>query len=206
MEVEYLSRQAIANLALGCWIGAEAVRVGQLAGHGAFAIVDIAIIAALAIAAIFVLIRPAPKQQDGSLSALVVALAAAVCPFLYLLLPGPPALPNVTGLALQVVAVAIMLTATLVLGRNYSIVPQYRWLVSGGPYAFVRHPLYASYLVFDATLAFQHPSALSVMMWLAEAALFDWRARREEGLLAASDPAYLGYAEHVRWRFIPYVI
>jgi len=152
-----------------------------------------------------VLIRPAPARQDGSPVTVIVALAAASFPLLYLLLPPLASLATAT-IATQWVAVAIMLVATLALGQNYSILPQYRWLVRHGPYAYVRHPLYASYLAFDGALALQHPSALAVTLWIAEAILFDWRARREEAFLARNSEDYLNYMNHVRWRFVPHVL
>src|SRR5262249_16391161 len=193
------ARQRIANLALAGWIAADAVRVAQLADRDGVWTIDAALILALVVAAIFVLIRPAPARQDGSPVTAIVALAAAFFPLLYLLLPQLASLAPAT-IATQWVAVAIMLVATLALGRNYSILPQYRWLVRHGPYAYVRHPLYASYLAFDGALALQHPSVLAVTLWIAEAILFDWRARREEGFLAANRRDYLRYLKHVRWR------
>jgi protein-S-isoprenylcysteine O-methyltransferase Ste14 len=99
-----------------------------------------------------------------------------------------------------------MLGATLTLGRNFSIVPQYRWLVRVGPYTLVRHPMYAGYLAFDAAHAFEHASAVALAIWLSELALLNWRARLEEALLARADPGYLEYALQVRWRFFPHLI
>jgi protein-S-isoprenylcysteine O-methyltransferase Ste14 len=199
------ARQRVANFALAGWIAADAVRIAQLADRDGVWTVDAAVILALVVAAIFVLIRPAPARQDGSPVTVIVALAAASFPLLYLLLPPLASLATAT-IATQWVAVAIMLVATLALGQNYSILPQYRWLVRHGPYAYVRHPLYASYLAFDGALALQHPSVLAVTLWIAEAILFDWRARREEALLARSDEDYLSYMSHVPWRFVPHVL
>jgi len=199
------ARQKVANLALAGWIAADAVRVAQLADRDGAWTIDAALILALAVAAIFVLIRPAPARQDGSSVTVIVALAAASFPLLYLLLPPLASLATAT-IATQWVAVVVMLVSTLALGQNYSILPQYRWLVRHGPYAYVRHPLYASYLAFDGALALQHPSVLAVALWIAEAILFDWRARREEAFLARSSEDYLSYMNRVRWRFVPHVL
>jgi len=199
------ARQRVANLALAGWIAADAVRIAQLADRDGPWSIDAAIILALAAAAIFVLVRPAPTQQDGSPVTVAVALAAAFFPILYLLLPPLASLATAT-IVTQWGAVVVMLVSTLALGRNYSILPQYRWLVRHGPYAYVRHPLYASYLVFDGALALQHPSVLAVALWIAEAILFDWRARREEAFLTRSSEDYLSYMNRVRWRFVPHVL
>jgi len=199
------ARQKIANIALTGWIAADAVRIAQLADPGSPWVIDAAVILALVLAATFVLIRPAPTRQDGSPITVIVAIGAAFFPILYLLLP-PPASLAIATIVTQWGAVAVMLVSTAALGRNYSILPQYRWLVRRGPYAYVRHPLYASYLAFDGALALQHPSALAVVLWIAEAILFDWRARREEALLARSSEDYLSYMNSVRWRFVPHVL
>jgi protein-S-isoprenylcysteine O-methyltransferase Ste14 len=197
------ARQRVVNLALVGWIAADAVRIAQLADRDGAWSIDATVI--LALAAATMLIRPAPARQDGSPVTIIVALAAAFFPILYLLLPPLASLATAT-IVTQWAAVVIMLVSTVALGRNYSILPQYRWLVRHGPYAYVRHPLYASYLAFDGALALQHPSALAVALWIAEAVLFDWRARREEALLARSSQDYLTYMNCVRWRFVPYVL
>jgi protein-S-isoprenylcysteine O-methyltransferase Ste14 len=136
---------------------------------------------------------------------LIVALAAVVCPLLYHLLPAGEA-PSLSTSAVQAMAVLFMLGATFTLGRNFSVVPQYRWLVRTGPYMLVRHPMYAGYLAFDAAHAFEHASSLALAIWLGELALLDWRARREEALLSHADPGYLEYMLQVRWRFFPHLI
>src|SRR5215831_13058602 len=68
------ARQKVANLALAGWIAADAVRIAQLADHDGVWTVDAAVILALVVAAIFVLIRPAPARQDGSPVTVIVAL------------------------------------------------------------------------------------------------------------------------------------
>jgi len=198
-------RQCLANLALASWIAAEVVRIVLFASTWVPGLVDIMLIAALVVAVIFVLARPQPTLQDSSAVTLTVALAAVVCPLLYQLLPaGQESSPSSS--AVQGMAVLFMLGATFSLGRNFSVVPQYRWLVHAGPYMLVRHPMYAGYLVFDAAHAFEHASSLALAIWLSELALLDWRARREEALLACADQGYLEYMLQVRWRFFPHLI
>jgi protein-S-isoprenylcysteine O-methyltransferase Ste14 len=84
------------------------------------------------------------------------------------------------------------------LGRNFSLVPQYRWVVAGGPYAVVRHPMYGSYLLFDGALAVASMSWATGVLWLAEAALLLLRAQREEKLLENNEPAFRAYLVRVR--------
>lgn len=84
--------------------------------------------------------------------------------------------------------------------------PQYRSLVSAGPHAIVRHPMYGSYLLFDGALALESASWVSGALWLVEAVLLSLRARREEELLATYQPAYRAYLGRVHYRFVPFVV
>jgi protein-S-isoprenylcysteine O-methyltransferase Ste14 len=103
-------------------------------------------------------------------------------------------------------AVIVLTLSILYLGRSFSLVPQYRSLVAGGPYAIVRHPMYGSYVVFDGTLALGSGSWAARALWLLEAVLLLLRAQREEQLLEANEPTYRTYIERVRYRFVPFVV
>ncbi|HKD28613.1 MAG TPA: isoprenylcysteine carboxylmethyltransferase family protein [Xanthobacteraceae bacterium] len=78
-------------------------------------------------------------------------------------------------------------------------------VIDTGPYAIVRHPLYASALLFLVGL----PLLLGSWIGLGLSVLFilgiAWRAVREERTLRAELTGYVDYAERVRYRFIPLV-
>ncbi len=76
-------------------------------------------------------------------------------------------------------------------------------VISTGPYALVRHPMYATALpIFLAT-----PPALGSWWGLVPAALFTamivWRLIDEEAYLARNLPGYAEYQRTVRWRLVP---
>jgi len=78
-------------------------------------------------------------------------------------------------------------------------------VISTGPYARLRHPMYATALVMMAGI----PPALG-SWWglLAMAAMMPallWRIADEEKFLAASLPGYDTYRQKVRYRLIPHV-
>jgi protein-S-isoprenylcysteine O-methyltransferase Ste14 len=77
--------------------------------------------------------------------------------------------------------------------------------IDSGPYAIVRHPLYASGLLLFIGL----PLLLGSWLGLAFAPLFilgvAWRAVREERALSAELAGYEAYAQRVRYRFVPFV-
>ncbi len=78
-------------------------------------------------------------------------------------------------------------------------------VIDTGPYAIVRHPMYASALFFFIGT----PLLLGSWLGLALSALFilaiAWRAVREERTLSAELEGYRDYTARVRYRFIPFV-
>jgi len=197
--------QRIANVALVGWLAADAVRVVLFAGDLKTDLPDMAAGLAFLVAAVFVLRRARPLAQDATPAAIAVALAATMLP---VSLSWLAAAQGTTSLALaaQAAAVLLMGASLFYLGCNFSVLPQYRGTSMHGPYALVRHPIYSSYLVFDGALVLQAQSGLAVALWLVEFGLLLVRARFEERLLAASDPAYGRYLARVRWRFIAGVV
>ena len=96
----------------------------------------------------------------------------------------------------------IILYGKLALGRSFGLIPANRGVVTAGPYAFVRHPIYTGYLVTHVAFIAEYPTALNVaLIVIADAALI-WRAMREERVLAG-DNAYRAYCSRVSWHLVP---
>jgi protein-S-isoprenylcysteine O-methyltransferase Ste14 len=78
-------------------------------------------------------------------------------------------------------------------------------VIDTGPYAIVRHPMYASALFLIIGI----PLLLGSWLGLAFSAILilaiAWRAVREERVLRAGLSGYDDYAARVRYRFIPFV-
>jgi protein-S-isoprenylcysteine O-methyltransferase Ste14 len=106
------------------------------------------------------------------------------------------------GLALQVLGVAIVVASLLTLGRSFGFAAADRGLVIRGPYAVVRHPMYASYLLLQSGYLLQSISVRNAVVLLFGSLCNVGRALAEERLLA-SNKDYLAYRRHVRWRMIP---
>jgi protein-S-isoprenylcysteine O-methyltransferase Ste14 len=91
------------------------------------------------------------------------------------------------------------------LGKSFSIMPEARKLVTGGPYAYVRHPLYAVEIITVIGTAVQFTAPWSWVIALAVVALLWIRSHYEEQVLQAAYPEYGAYRARTA-RFIPGVI
>lgn len=107
-----------------------------------------------------------------------------------------------TGLALQLVGLAICVASFLTLGRSFGFVAADRGLVQRGPYAVVRHPIYASYLLLQFGYVLQSISLRNVLVVVFASGCNVGRAIVEDRLLATNEE-YSAYRGQVRWRLIP---
>ena len=87
----------------------------------------------------------------------------------------------------------LALWSALTLGRNFSLLPQARTLVTSGPYRFVRHPMYAGGLLIALGEVWLRLSPLVVGLNLVFLAAQLLRLRYEEDLLARTFPEYTAY-------------
>jgi len=76
-------------------------------------------------------------------------------------------------------------------------------LVSTGPYAVVRHPMYAGGLLMMAGVPIALGSWWALVVLPGFVAVIVWRLLDEERTLAASLPGYVEYRDKVRYRLVP---
>src|SRR4029077_10478074 len=91
-----------------------------------------------------------------------------------------------TGVVVQTVGLTAWIVSFAFLGRSFGLVAADRGLVTKGPYALVRHPLYAAYMVTQFGYLLQ-----SISVWNGLVVVLAWtceimRASAEEHLLATS--------------------
>lgn len=108
----------------------------------------------------------------------------------------------VSGLTLQLTGLALCVASFLALGRSFGFAAANRGMVRHGPYAVVRHPIYASYILLQAGYVLQSIAVWNVAVMLFATACNVGRAIVEERVLAASEP-YRVYRGDVRWRLVP---
>jgi protein-S-isoprenylcysteine O-methyltransferase Ste14 len=76
-------------------------------------------------------------------------------------------------------------------------------VISTGPYAIVRNPMYSGAVVFFIGMALALGSWWALIPATLTIPCFAWRLSDEESLLAQSLPGYTDYQAKVRWRLIP---
>jgi protein-S-isoprenylcysteine O-methyltransferase Ste14 len=195
---------AIERIAVAAWLAFELGKGGQILWAGEFAAADA--LAALALAVMFLntVRRSEPLAYRADIWTIIPCLIA-VAAMALALVHAQERQGGTLPAALEIAGAGLMLWSAVALGKNFTMLPAASEAVAAGPYAFVRHPLYAAYLLFDLGIAIE---AQSVLVWGAlalEAGALMTRARQEEELLTAHAPGYRAYAARVRWRFAPLV-
>lgn len=112
--------------------------------------------------------------------------------------------PQEIGWALQTIGFVGALWCKAALFRNFGVAPAIRGVEERGPYAFLRHPMYASYFIAQLGFLYAFPTLWNAGIIAAWALIQLLRINAEERMLK-TDPRYQAYAERVRWRLVPRV-
>lgn len=151
---------------------------------------------------VLALVRRTPQTITFRVDDWALAFAGA-CATLFLRPATMAALgPSQIGLALQAIGFFGAVWCKAALFRNFGVAPALRGVAVTGPYAFLRHPMYASYFLSQIGFLYAFPTLwnLSVIaIWTVSQLL---RINAEERLLK-TDSRYQAYAAHVHWRLIP---
>lgn len=136
------------------------------------------------------LTRSAPVRPARGFDAIVLPFVAAGLPFAFLVPPftawGRAHLD--LFVLLLIPPTALMVVSYLTLNRSYSLMAEARSLVTHGPYAYLRHPIYTAQLACAAVVVAFCFSWLSVGVYLVFAWIQYRRARAEEAALAEAFP------------------
>jgi protein-S-isoprenylcysteine O-methyltransferase Ste14 len=151
---------------------------------------------------LFTLIRRPTATISLRLGDWLLATTATIAPLL--IIPNADPFPQLAGIGLFLLFIGNcwQAWAKLILRRSFGITPANRGVKITGAYRFMRHPMYAGYLLV-------HIGVLTVMFSPYNLAIYaiGWTAQilrllAEERLLG-EDPAYREYMGKVRWRLIP---
>ena len=115
---------------------------------------------------------------------------------------GVPVLPDIAGTILMFAGLSLAIWAKLNLRRSFGLAAANRGAVLGGPYRFVRHPMYAGYIAVYIGFLFNNPLPRNLAIYTIVLVLLVVRVLAEERLLK-TDPVYDAYSRRVRFRLIP---
>lgn len=152
----------------------------------------------------FVAIRRVPTAGAPGIMPKIVAFLGAFLGLLIINLPPVP-IPweiQLLSIALIFSGMAFAIYALLWLGDSISVMPQARRLVTTGPYAIVRHPLYLGEETAIVGILLQFLSPLAVLIFILQISFQLWRMKIEEGVLREAFPDYAEYEKQVK-RVIP---
>lgn len=108
----------------------------------------------------------------------------------------------VAGLDVQLLGLGICVASFVALGRSFGFAAADRGLKQRGPYAIVRHPIYASYVLLLLGYVLQSFSLRNVVVMMFVCGCDVGRALAEERFLTTST-LYAEYRSRVRWRLLP---
>ena len=150
------------------------------------------------------LARRSPVARAEGLSPVAISLLGTYGVWVIAFLP-----PAETSPAIDLLSAAITLLGSLMiilaiafLGRSFSIAPQARTLITGGPYRIVRHPLYLAEEIAIVGVLIHVAWYAAIPFMLIHLALQISRMRYEETLLRSVFPEYGEYARRTA-RLIP---
>jgi protein-S-isoprenylcysteine O-methyltransferase Ste14 len=115
---------------------------------------------------------------------------------------GRPFMPPAVGGELMFAGIAVSIWAKLVLRRSFGLAAANRGVVQGGPYRFVRHPMYAGYLLTEMGFLLNNPLGWNAVIFLGALTCQVARIGAEERLLVL-DPDYGAVIRRAPYRLAP---
>jgi protein-S-isoprenylcysteine O-methyltransferase Ste14 len=153
---------------------------------------------------VLLVVRRTPKAKAEGVLPRVAALAGGFLGIGIVLLPSHELSPafNAISAALIFAGTIFSIYAIIRLGRSVSIMAEARRLVTDGPYAVIRHPLYLGEAVALLGLTLQYLSAWALLLLGLQLAFQFLRMSNEEQVLSRTFPEYRAYMQRTA-RLIP---
>ena len=180
---------------------------------GLVAVNDVLQVAFVGGIALIYLVRKPPTVRRHQPAAVLVAFYAS-----FILLTIRP-LQNALGisvgrpgrvlllasLVLVLAGLAFTVYALAYLRLSFSIVPEARELVTGGPYRLARHPIYLGEITTGLGIVLGLMTWFSAALWLSMIVAQLIRSRYEEDVLKEAFPEYATYARRTN-RLVPWLV
>jgi protein-S-isoprenylcysteine O-methyltransferase Ste14 len=120
--------------------------------------------------------------------------------------PVPPSISLVGAVLVALgLFVDLLVFRTNSYGASNVQVEQGQTVISTGPYAIVRHPMYAGVLIMALGTPLTLGSWWGLVALLITIPVLAWRILDEEALLKDDLPGYAAYTHDVRYRLVPFV-
>jgi protein-S-isoprenylcysteine O-methyltransferase Ste14 len=102
----------------------------------------------------------------------------------------------------MIAGLLLSVLSKLYLNRSFGLVAANRGVKIGGPYRFVRHPMYLGYIINQLGFLIASFTLANFAIYIAAWTFQILRLREEEAILCL-DPRYRQFAESVSARLIP---
>lgn len=172
----------------------EVLRTGRVTG--------LLLIASEALVVILTIVRRRTDVVDRSPIAATLTVVSLIGPPLLRPAAVGGLVPDQLCVFVSSVGFALIVVGKVVLGRSFGLVPANRGVVTAGPYAIVRHPIYTGYLITHAAFVAQYPTVVNIAVIVIADAALAWRALLEERVLSG-DGEYRAYCSRVAWHLVP---
>jgi protein-S-isoprenylcysteine O-methyltransferase Ste14 len=167
---------------------------------------NVLIVLSEALPLLFVVFRAPSSSLSQRPSDWAVAILATIAPLCARpdLDSGGPIGPAALAYTIMLFGLSMQISAKVILGRGFGIVPANRGVRILGPYRLVRHPMYAGYTLTHIGFLIAMPSLSNAVVYIVALIFQLMRIRREERILM-QDLAYVSFAQRVRYRLLPLV-
>jgi protein-S-isoprenylcysteine O-methyltransferase Ste14 len=160
------------------------------------------LLAGEALVVVLTVLRRKALYVDRSVSAGVLTLLSVAGPPMLRASDVIPLVPDVATAMLSAIGLALVVIGKMALGRSFGLVPANRGVVVRGPYGFVRHPIYAGYMITHVAFFIADPIPWNALVILIADTALILRALMEERVLS-NDVEYQGYCRRVGWHLVP---
>ncbi|WP_245464692.1 isoprenylcysteine carboxylmethyltransferase family protein [Mesorhizobium sp. M1E.F.Ca.ET.045.02.1.1] len=151
---------------------------------------------------IWLLLARRPIVRDWSPFTVVISVTATFGAGLISFEQGVAIIPLAIAAPVQFLSLWMSIWGKISLGRSFAILPANRGVVTDGAYRFVRHPIYAGYLMGHVVFLLSNFSIYNFTVYAIISLFQIHRILREERLLAIT-PEYSEYLNKVRYRLLP---